>query len=68
MAREKGRASHPIPSRLLPVLVLTLLPALVVADATTAAATPAVSHLVVDFGSDSVLQLQDVLKGHVGKF
>lgn len=66
MAIEKGRASHPIPSRLLPVLVLTRLPALAVADATTA--TPAVSHLVVDFGSDSVLQLQDVLKGHVGEF
>lgn len=66
MAIEKGSASHPIPSRQLPVLVLTLLPALAVADATTA--TAAISHLVVDFGSDLVLQLQDVLKGHVGEF
>lgn len=66
--RVRGHRKRPILSRLLPVFVLTLLPPLVRADATTPATTTTVSYLVVDFGSDSVLQLQYVLKGHVGEF
>lgn len=62
------RVEYPNPSCQLPVLVLTLLLALVRVGAATSSASPAVSHLVVDFGSDSVLQLQDILKGHAGEF
>ena len=46
-----------------PVLVQSLLLAALVTLAVVA-----VGDLVVNFGSDFVLQLHDVLKGHVGQF